>query len=50
MTKNGDLQAFTAALRKAIKHLSWNLLTQLSNQSDLPCLCGGDFNEILMES
>lgn len=32
------------------KALSWNLLSILKNQSDLPWLCAGDFNEILMES
>lgn len=32
------------------KDLSWNLLTVLKHQNDLPWLYAGDFNEILMET
>lgn len=35
---------------KVKKILSWDLLTILKNHSDLPWLCGGDFNEILLDS
>lgn len=32
------------------KKLSWDLLAQLRNHNDLPWLCGGDLNEILLNS
>lgn len=31
----------------AHRHLSWSLLADLGQRSCLPCLCLGDFNEIL---
>ena len=33
----------------SLRHRSWDLLRQLKNQSSLPWLCAGDFNEILVD-
>ncbi|KAF7825238.1 ribonuclease H [Senna tora] len=35
---------------EAYKKLSWKLLQDLNNASNLPWLCSGDFNEIILES
>lgn len=41
---------FYGYLEESNKQLSWNLLSNLNNQFELPWLCGGDFNEIMDET
>lgn len=41
---------FYGKARRELRHRSWALMKQLSTESDLPWLCAGDFNEVLLAS
>jgi exonuclease III len=50
--QNGTKWRFTGIYgesKQGLKENTWRLLRTLHGQSDLPCLCMGDFNEILSE-
>lgn len=49
-TSGAELWRFTrfyGEARREWRHRSWELLQFLCNQSTIPWLCAGDFNEIL---
>ncbi|KAL7139391.1 hypothetical protein ABFS83_09G047600 [Erythranthe nasuta] len=47
MDRKWRCTGFYGILEQSRRHISWDLITELHGQSDLPWIIGGDFNDIL---